>query len=455
MKRIFEIFEEILSIPRSSGNENQIANYLMDFAKNHNLESNKDKFNNVLIKKNNHSDKTIILQAHSDMVCVSDIEYDFDNKGIDFYIDDDYYKARHTSLGADDGIGIAIILAMLEETENMPNIEAMITTQEETTMLGAMNFNYDLLSANTLISLDGIKEADIESSSAGMCSLTISKKIKFETSEDSFYKLTISGLAGGHSGDDINKHRCNAIKLLSMILCKLNYTNLSDIRIGEKDNVIPSEGYVIFSSTQDLKELKDNLNNLNFNLSKSDSNLKIDIDKYINNIKIKNSNEIIDFINELEDGLLETFIDDDFPLLSSNIGKISLENNELIIKMSLRSADIYKEEKQLNKLKSLCTKYHFTLNIDAQKPFFPFRENSKIRLLLSDTYKELYQKDTITKKIHACMEGGIICNNIDNLDICTIAPTIDDCHTIKEKVSISSTKRVYNWLKLCLQKYNN
>lgn len=157
MKRIFEIFEEILSIPRSSGNENQIANYLIDFAKKHNLESNKDKFNNVLIKKNNHSNKTIILQAHSDMVCVSDIEYDFDNKGIDFYIDDDYYKAKHTSLGADDGIGIAIILAMLEETENMPNIEAMITTQEETTMLGAMNFNYDLLSANTLISLDGIK----------------------------------------------------------------------------------------------------------------------------------------------------------------------------------------------------------------------------------------------------------------------------------------------------------
>lgn len=106
------------------------------------------------------------------MVCVSTDNYDFDNKEIPFYIDGDYYKAKNTSLGADDGIGVAIILAILQENKNMPNIEVMITTQEETTMLGAQYFDYSLLSAKTLISLDGIKEADIESSSAGMCSLT-------------------------------------------------------------------------------------------------------------------------------------------------------------------------------------------------------------------------------------------------------------------------------------------
>ena len=163
MKNVLEYFEEIMQIPRESGKEEKIAQYLIDYAKTNNIEYKLGKYNTVFLRKNNNSEKTIILQAHSDMVCVSIDNYDFDNKGISFYIDGDYYKAKNTSLGADDGIGIAIILAILQENDNMPNIEVMITTQEETTMLGAINFDYSLLSSKTLISLDGIKEADIES----------------------------------------------------------------------------------------------------------------------------------------------------------------------------------------------------------------------------------------------------------------------------------------------------
>ena len=148
MQRVFEIFEQILSIPRSSGREEKVADFIVDFAREHNLFYNRDEYNNVFIRKDNNSDKTIILQAHSDMVCVSNNEYDFENKGIEFYIEDDYYMAKNTSLGADDGIGIAIILAMLEE-DKMPNIEVMITTQEETTMLGAINFDYKQIKGKT------------------------------------------------------------------------------------------------------------------------------------------------------------------------------------------------------------------------------------------------------------------------------------------------------------------
>ena len=173
------------------------------------------------MRKNNNSDKTIILQAHSDMVCVSTNDYDFDNKGISFYIDGDYYRAKNTSLGADDGIGVAIILAILQENENMPNIEAIITTQEETTMLGAMNFDYSLITGKTLISLDGIREGEIEASSAGMSSITFSKKINYISDNSKFYKLSVKGLKGGHSGDDINKNRTNAIKLITQILKNL------------------------------------------------------------------------------------------------------------------------------------------------------------------------------------------------------------------------------------------
>ena len=203
MSNVLSYFEEIMQIPRESGKEEKIADYLVNYAKENNIEYSLGKYNTVFLKKNNNSDKTIILQAHSDMVCVSIDDYDFDNKGIPFYIDGDYYKSKNTSLGADDGIGLAIILAILQENENMPNIEVMITTQEETTMLGASSFDYSLLTGKTLISLDGIKEADIESSSAGMCSLTLNKIINYEVENSNTYKLSINGLKGGHSGDDI------------------------------------------------------------------------------------------------------------------------------------------------------------------------------------------------------------------------------------------------------------
>lgn len=451
MHRVFEIFEQILSIPRSSGKEDKISDYIIEFATTHNFYCKKDSYNNVFIKKDNYSDKTIILQAHSDMVCVSSEDYDFDKNGIKFYINGDYYMAHNTSLGADDGIGIAIILAILEE-DNMPNIEVMITTQEETTMLGATNFDYTLLSAKTLISLDGIKEADIESSSAGMLSITLNKKITFRNNDFNSYKLNILGLAGGHSGDDIDKNRCNAIKLCFKIIDYLNIKHISDFEFGKKDNVIPCEGNIIFSSEVDINELQQQVNNFNYSLCDEDRNLKLSLEK-VNSKKIINeSYEINSFISLLENGLLVQF-EDKFPLLSSNIGVLHLNDDELVIKLSIRSSDKELENAQLEKLKSLCNKYNFNYFIDAKKPFFPYSEKSNIREILAKTYKELYNKETITKKVHACMEGGIISNNIDELDMVTIAPTINDCHTLKEKVSISSTIRVYDWLKETLKKF--
>lgn len=455
MKNTLEYFEEIMKIPRESGKEEKIAEYLVNYAKKNNIEYSLGKYNTVFLKKNNNSNKTIILQAHSDMVCVSNDEYDFENRGIPFYKDGNYYKSKNTSLGADDGIGIAIILAILQENENMPNIEVMITTQEETTMLGASNFDYSLLNGKTLISLDGIKEADIESSSAGMCSITISKEILNEESNDIKYKLNISGLMGGHSGDDIHKDRCNAVKLGFNIISKLKCTGLYHVDIGEKDNVIPNNGVIVFSSNFDLDKINETLKGLCYNLSRDDNNLKLSVVQCNQNLKkISNYNEIINFINELDDGLIERFKEDNFPLLSSNIGKINILDNKIIIKMSVRSSDEYKEEKQLDRIKGLCNKYNLMFNLDVKKPFFPYKEKSYIRELLANTYKELYNRETTVKKIHACMEGGIISSNIDNLDICTIAPTIDNCHSVNERVSISSTIRVYNWLKETLIKYN-
>ncbi len=454
MKNTLEYFEEIMKIPRESGKEDKIANYLINYAKENNIEYNLGKYNTVFLKKNNNSDKTIILQAHSDMVCVSTDDYDFDNEGIPFYIDGDYYKSKNTSLGADDGIGIAIILAILQENENMPNIEVMITTQEETTMLGASNFDYSLLTGKTLISLDGIKEADIESSSAGMCSLTLNRKFIYENEKCNTYKLSINGLKGGHSGDDIDKNRCNAIKLAIRFLKELDYKEIVDIQFGKRDNVIPSEGYVVFSSDENLELLQKKLNYIELDLSDEDSGIILNLEKIDSSRFIKESKDIVEFISKIKDGLLETYQDDGFPLLSANIGKISILNDILEIKYSIRSSDLEKEETLLEEIESLASQFEFEMIVDAKKPFFPFKEDSMIRTLLAETYKELYGKETIVKKVHACMEGGILSNNIDDLDICTIAPSIDNCHSINERVSIPSTKRVYDWLKETLIEYN-
>ena len=452
MKTVFNYFEEIMGIPRESGKEGKIKDYLVNYAKEHNIEYSVGKYNTVFMRKNNGSNKTIILQAHSDMVCVSNEDYDFDNLGIPFYIDGDYYKSRCTSLGADDGIGLALILAILEEDNDMPNIEAIITTQEETTMLGASNFDYSKVTGKTLINLDGVHEGDIEASCAGIISLTINKGLTYEENSNS-YKLLISGLAGGHSGDAIDKGRCNAIKLAFNLLKELDFTGIIDINIGKRDNVIPSDGYVVFSSNNSLEELNNKLKNINLSLSDEDKNLSLSIEKVDNRNSIIETDDIYNFINEIKNGLLKTY-DDNFPLISSNIGSITVSNNILDIKYSIRSSDILEEDKLLDEINLLADKYKFIVNIDSRKPFFPFKENSTIREILKNSYRKLYGKEATIKKIHACMEGGILSNNIPGLDICTIAPTMENIHSINERVSISSTKRVYEWLKDALSEYN-
>ena len=453
MKTVLNYFEEIMSIPRESGKEEKIKDYLVNYAKEHNIEYSVGMYNTVFFRKNNHSDKTIILQAHSDMVCVSNEDYDFDNLGIPFYIDGDYYKSKCTSLGADDGIGLALILAILEEKDNMPNIEAIITTQEETTMLGASNFDYSKITGKTLINLDGTTEGDIEASCAGIISITINKKITYNENNNS-YKLVISGLAGGHSGDAIDKGRCNAIKLAFKLLNDLDYTSIIDINIGKRDNVIPSDGYIVFSSNNTLEELNNKLKNINLSLVDDDKDLSLVIEECDKKNKITESLDIYNFINDIPNGLLKTY-EDNFPLISSNIGSITISNNNLEIKYSIRSSDTKEEDKLLSEINMLTDKYNFIINIDSRKPFFPFEEKSIIRELLKETYKELYGKDATIKKIHACMEGGILKENIKDVDICTIAPTMEDIHSVNERVSISSTKRVYEWLKETLKKYNS
>lgn len=433
-------FEDFLSIPRKSGNEKKISEYLVDFALKNKLEYYVDDNYNVIIKRKSNSNSldTIILQGHVDMVCASIKEYDFKNNGIDWYIEDGFYKAHGTTLGADNGIGCSIILSILSNKNlKVPNIEAIFTVEEETSMKGAKKLDYSKITGNKMISIDGTDEGVIEVSSAGMVSINITKALNYIPNEYSTYRITIDGLLGGHSGVDIDKHRGNAIKIMGNILNDIDEVYLLSINGGLRDNVIPNRCECILATPNSI--------NVDNSYKNAYPNLKINIEELEKCAKVINredTNCIIDFIHKLPSGVLTYH--ESFPQTSLNLAKINIFEQVMNIDLSLRSSNLDDENRFIKEVKSLAHNMEF--KIKDKMPFFTFRENSLLRNILIKKYKELYGKDVVLKDVHAGLEGGVFAEKIKNLDVCVIAPNLYDIHTVNEKVEIESVNRVYKWL---------
>ncbi|MDU1833114.1 MAG: beta-Ala-His dipeptidase, partial [Finegoldia magna] len=236
---VLDYFKDFSKINRCSKNEGKIADYLEKFAEDNNLECKRDKFNNIYIKRKAHADLSdkpgIILQAHMDMVCVSDEDYDFDN-GIKIIEDGEFLSADKTSLGADNGIGMAIAMATLISDNKLPQVEAVITTSEEVDMSGAMNFDFDL-SGKYFINIDSEDENELIVGSSGGENVNV--EIDKQYSSDylsNFYKISVKGLKGGHSGMEIDKNHQNAIKIIFQYLKSLDEYFVCDFKAGTKDN---------------------------------------------------------------------------------------------------------------------------------------------------------------------------------------------------------------------------
>ncbi len=441
-------FEQILKIPRMSGHEKKIADYLCDFALKHNLECHTDEIHNVIIKRksNNNSAHTIILQAHTDMVCVSEAAYDFENKGICYYIQDGCYKAYGTSLGADDGIGCAIILAILANPNiKIPNIEALFTVSEETTMNGAKKLDYSKIKGNKLISLDGTSEGVIDVSCAGFTNLCVSQPITYFPCHKKTYLLKISGLLGGHSGTDIDKKRGNAIKIIGEILKDITDVQIISIKGGTRDNVIPSEGECLFMTDSIVKRPKkyyDEYPSINITIEK--------VKPLKEAMRLEDSKILINFINQLPQGVL-SYYNDKTPKTSLNLGVIKTTYKLITIDISIRSSNKEEEKECVKKIFKLAN--HLDIKLVDSKPFFSFQGKKDLHNKLIDTYEQLYNKKVKLQHVHAGLEGGIFKQNLKDLDICVIAPNLYDIHTIKERVQIESINRVYNWLIRVLEKY--
>lgn len=472
-KGIFKYFYEISAIPRGSGNEKEISDYLVAFAKEHNLEYTRDEANNVIMVKpatpGYENEPAIILQGHMDMVCEKKKEHthDFLKDGIKIIVDGDYLRADGTTLGADNGIAVAYILAMFtDETLPHPRLEAIITTDEEVGMHGAKALELSHLQGKYLINLDSEEEGYLLCSCAGGLTGTSTLPLSRVSEGGRKVQINIGGLNGGHSGVEIGKNRTNANKLMARLLFDLRELSsfaLIDLKGGFKDNVIPRESEALLlipadngsSSSEQYKEFEKNIKELmtkyQHELSSSEPGLNYQItDLGDDTCEVIHPNSFEKLLFML------TFIPNGVQVMSSDIeGLVESSLNMGILKTEYDRAEIYtsiRSSKSSYKY-FVSDKLEYLTNFLGgeyvrrwEYPAWEFRKDSKLRDHFQRISKEMYGKEMKVEAIHAGLECGLIAEKMPHLDMVSIGPDMHDVHTIEERLSISSTLRVYKFL---------
>ncbi len=472
-KGIFQYFSEISAIPRGSGNEKEVSDYLVAFAKARKLEYTQDEAKNVIIIKpaspGYEDEPAVILQGHMDMVCEKRKEdtHDFLKDGIKLVVEGDYIHADGTTLGADNGIAVAYIMAVLsDETLKHPRIEAIITTDEEVGMHGAKALDLSKLQGKYMINLDSEEEGYLLCSCAGGLTGTSSFPLKRVQASGRKLKISIGGLIGGHSGIDIGNNRSNATKLLGRLLFDLRETSsyeLIDMLGGFKDNVIPREAnadILISTEKADVLELvKKNIEAImaiyqkELAASEPDLNYQLeDLGEGTFDVIHPSSFEkmlfmLIHMPNGVQvmssniKGLVES---------SLNMGVFHTEADKVEMLTSVRSSSSNYKYFISNKLKYMTDFLGGEYVVRWEYPAWEFKKDSKLQQHFQKMSREFYGKEMIVEAIHAGLECGLVSEKMPGIDIVSIGPDISSVHTIEEKMSISSTVRVYQFLEKIL-----
>lgn len=446
-------FKEISSIPRESGNERKIATYLCNFAKMRNLYYEIDKYHNVYIRKENGENDFLILQAHTDMVCEKTKEkvFNFATEGIELIEEDGFLHANNTTLGADNGIGVAQILSILDD-DTPCNIEAIFTTEEETTMKGASHFDTTKLKGRMLLNLDGFSENSILIQSASFHDIILHDTNQLqEIKTTDGYQIHLSGLLGGHSGEDIDKNRGNASILLTHFLNKLENIQLSDFIGGTKFNVIPSSASAKFITSLKEEQLKKELESFITENKKDYPTLQIVLEKttVTKVLSIPDSKKWLEFISKFPHGVY--YKEKNTPTTSLNLGVVDLGNHSY--KLGMRSTKKEEETKCITDLKKYCQKYQIDFEIIGYQPGFSSSPKSKLITMLLDAHPTtLFSKKPTIKSVHFTVETGFFQEKRKDLEIAIISCNIKGAHTPKECVEIESIKRTDKWLSNLIQK---
>jgi len=467
-ERIFYHFKEISKIPRGSGNEKEISDYLISFGKKLGLECIQDGALNVIIKKpaskGYENAPIVIIQGHMDMVCEKngDKIHDFTKDPIQLVVDGDYIYADKTTLGGDDGIAVAYAMAILEDnTLEHPPLEVVITSDEEAGMSGALAIQPDFINGKIVLNVDSEEEGKLLVSCAGGIRTKSTLPIEWinKKSGTKEYKLEIKGLKGGHSGTDIHLEKGNSNKLMGRLLKEITKEldfNLVSINGGSKNNAIPREATAIVSinssDEKKLIELKTKVcEDLKKEFSKKDSNLRVYLSDAESNVEKVFSDDTTskainlsylypNGVNTMSadiEGLTES---------STNLGVVTTNENDVEYDSAVRSSVFSLREEIVERNKCITEILGGTFTTNAGYPAWPYRADSKIRDICKEVYSKMYGKEVEIVAIHAGVECGILEEKLGDLDMISFGPDIIDIHTPNEHMSISSTRRCFEYL---------
>lgn len=464
----WKFFEEITRIPRPSKKEEKIRQYLTGFAEKRGLEYVVDKAGNVIIKKQAtpgfEARPTLILQSHMDMVCEKDsnVAHNFDTDPIDIYVEDDWVKAKGTTLGADNGMGIALQMAVLDsEGIAHPAIECLFTVDEETGLYGASNLDSSVLTGKTLLNLDSEEEGEFCIGCAG--GMDTLAELRFEKESlpaDYFpFKVKVSGLQGGHSGEDINKGRANAIKVLSEYLHTLKEKtdlHVASIAGGNLRNAIPREAEALLAvplADKELVRVEVNIfiQEMETNYAETDGGLKIDLESCDHAtwvIPKKVSDGLIAALQNCPHGVIE--MSKNIPTLvytSTNLASIhTLEDGRVTIETSQRSASETKKKETSGLVAQTFSAIGAQISMGKNYPGWEPHFDSPILQKCEGIYTRLFGQKPIIKVIHAGLECGVIAQKYPALDMISFGPTIIGAHSPSEKISIETVKKCWDLL---------
>ena len=472
-KNVFRYFEEISQIPRSSGNEKEISDYLVNVAKGLNLEVIQDDALNVIIKKPGtkgyENSPTVIIQGHMDMVCEKNkgTDHDFEKDPLKLRIIDDMIYATDTTLGADNGIAVAYALALLDSTDiPHPPLEILITTDEETGMSGAMAVSKEHINGKILINIDNEEEGNLLVSCAGgvRSKFELTAEIESLDELDKVVEISIRGLKGGHSGMEIIKERGNSNKLMGRVLKDL--LNEVDFRIislngGSKDNAIPREAdAVIAIKEEDLELVKGVLTKwqeifLN-ELRVQDPDVKIllneDVEQVEEGFTKESTEKAINLLVLIPNGIrTKSFEIENLVQSSSNLGVVKTINNNVYYDSAVRSSIKSLKSQIVEESRTIAEVVGCDFRTVADYPEWEFNPQSKIREVFKDVYKRMYGKEANIVAIHAGVECGLLSENLGGLDMISFGPDMYDVHTPQEHVSIKSVSNMWDYLKEILK----
>ena len=465
-RELWKNFVSLNAIPRGSKKEESVIEFMKDFGQNLGLETMEDEVGNVIIRKpatpGMENRKSVILQSHLDMVHQknSDTNFDFDTQGIEMYIDDDWVKAKGTTLGADNGLGVATIMSILESDDIIhPNIEALFTIDEETGMTGAMGLKGGVLNGDILLNLDTEEDDEIGVGCAGGIDITAIREYSVLNAphQSEGYELKVKGLNGGHSGMDIDQGLANANKIMNRVLQGIeDEIHIAELHGGSLRNAIPRESRVIVVISNDhIEDVQKKVNRISDEIKIEykliDPDLSISIEKLDECPKMviskEDQKEFIQAIYGAHNGVFRMSpAISDLVEASNNIAKIQLENGTIKVECLTRSSVESSKMDLANTLRATFELAGFNVTFSGSYPGWAPNMESAILKVLDDLYFKLNGTKANVAACHAGLECGILGQNYPNMDMISFGPTIKGAHSPDERASITSTKKFWNFV---------